>query len=715
MVFPFRRLARVAQAHAFVMIYHHVAWLSFFAVVASSADMGTESCANKAPSTGAGLLGSDAQIAINQAGCASGNEVADVDLHEGLKCLFERLYPASAKYGGKVDERVRGKELTYGELQPEALSELFDGKGVFGIAASPEDHFIDLGSGTGKLPILALLSQLGAAEGIELAEERHQFAAEALATLQPLLPSSASLQRDDAIGRAELSLGGSKGRVVLSAGDLLKLPLAGATLVFAASLCFPDELLQAVGKKLRQELQAGAIFWTLKELKGENTGLAYAGKVASKSTWSSRTMIHMYIRVPEVPLLQQSASDNSKQSAAWSAAVVAATRAELQRLRTTAGLDTDGGQPLTEESWLKLGLARGLSARRLLRLFGNVNYSNDDRCGCGAAMSADPPIGQWLLTEAGFLSMVAHGIPHDGRGCSAASGSCSLGDAVLDEALAGLRARAKCEEQISNKKKKCGDLRSPMEQLDGLACVRNSEGMIPFYAAAYRGTMSVAALALRDVGPAALLCADREGQGPLHSAAVASNRRSLDFLLKILEGSSSIRQQALTMRDVFGRTPLGVARDAENTRALLDAGTPSELVNDVDNEGATPLYHAVVRRDEALVELLLKLGANASSIGDQHTSPLIAAARTSSGASLIRMLVTHRADPTAHIGSLRTTTLHVAAQRGHLEVAKTLLELRADPRAEAEGKMLPKDLARNAAMVELLEKAINSISSRDSA
>merc|ERR1712176_588040 len=102
--------------------------------------------------------------------------------------------------------------------------------------------------------------------------------------------------------------------------------------------------------------------------------------------------------------------------------------------------------------------------------------------------------------------------------------------------------------------------------------------------------------------------------------------------------------------------------------------------------------------NEDLVELLLQLGANATPTGDLATSPLIAASRMSRGSHFVRLLASYSADIHVRHGELETTALHVAAQRGHLEVVEALLELGADRGMRAAGGVHPYDLARSKAV-----------------
>ncbi len=97
--------------------------------------------------------------------------------------------------------------------------------------------------------------------------------------------------------------------------------------------------------------------------------------------------------------------------------------------------------------------------------------------------------------------------------------------------------------------------------------------------------------------------------------------------------------------------------------------------------GRTLLHQAAAAGDLAMVELLLSLGADPNALdGGSHT-PLYSAGNecaVPSAGKVVRALVQGGADVDAHEGVKRCTALHMAARRGHAEVAEALLDCGAD-------------------------------------
>jgi hemoglobin len=95
--------------------------------------------------------------------------------------------------------------------------------------------------------------------------------------------------------------------------------------------------------------------------------------------------------------------------------------------------------------------------------------------------------------------------------------------------------------------------------------------------------------------------------------------------------------------------------------------------------GRTLLHDASAQANLSLVQLLLRLGADPNTEGAH--GPLYCLAnecRVSGGGSVVRALVQGGAKVNAHEGAKRCTALHMAARRGNVEVAASLLDCGAD-------------------------------------
>ncbi|CAK0911511.1 unnamed protein product, partial [Prorocentrum cordatum] len=357
-----------------------------------------------------------------------------------MECLLDGLYAGDSGYAS-VDgaDQAEQSMLTYGEFRPSALARLLAGPGLLDVAASPEDAFADLGSGTGKLPLAAFLLGVRLSLGVELAQHRHDLGAAAIRALTPLLPGS-EVPPADGGAPAGLSWGGR--RVELRAGSLLELPLSELTVVYAASLCFPAELMQALADRLREELRPGTVFWTLKELPpGRHRGIALVRALPGAASWDPHARVLVYMRVPEAssPLPAMPLGGDKAALGNWAVALIRAIRIEYRTIfgplaaARYAGdtRPTSMGSADFEAAAAALGVEAEVAARR---------------CGCRHANSSEGP---WF-SEASLLEMLGHGAfapaaeEESAPMCLSISGSCTLADAFVGRAYLELRARALC-------------------------------------------------------------------------------------------------------------------------------------------------------------------------------------------------------------------------------------------------------------------------------
>lgn len=119
------------------------------------------------------------------AGARSNRSVRPAELSQESKAklrVFESIYnDLQSGFGISAQEKevvnsVGGSDV-YGELLPAATLTLLDA-----MKLGPEDVFVDLGCGTGKINVLAALnSDVGRSVGFELSEKRVQIAQQAIA------------------------------------------------------------------------------------------------------------------------------------------------------------------------------------------------------------------------------------------------------------------------------------------------------------------------------------------------------------------------------------------------------------------------------------------------------------------------------------------------------------------------------------------------------
>ncbi|KAF4713739.1 hypothetical protein FOZ62_003753 [Perkinsus olseni] len=150
--------------------------------------------------------------------------------------------------------RSQGFSPTYGEITATGVAYLF------GVMLPPreEEHFVDLGSGMGRLCLQAWLQfghQLASVTGVELSRVRHSRAVAASLEL---------VETESIRGRWMLE----SGPVNLVVGDMLRLPLHDKTFIYCANLTFSAEILQRLTRKILRESPIGTRVVSMRPLTG---------------------------------------------------------------------------------------------------------------------------------------------------------------------------------------------------------------------------------------------------------------------------------------------------------------------------------------------------------------------------------------------------------------------------------------------------------------
>jgi ankyrin repeat protein len=118
---------------------------------------------------------------------------------------------------------------------------------------------------------------------------------------------------------------------------------------------------------------------------------------------------------------------------------------------------------------------------------------------------------------------------------------------------------------------------------------------------------------------------------------------------------------------VVADDPVRVTYLLEKKHAAIDAQDP---------QGETPLHHALVRRSQPMIKLLLDHRASASAVDRDGWSPLMTAAWADDPAA-VKLLVAHKGDP-SFAGPGNLTPLAIALEYGKDAAAVALVESGAD-------------------------------------
>ena len=210
---------------------------------------------------------------------------------------------------------------------------------------------------------------------------------------------------------------------------------------------------------------------------------------------------------------------------------------------------------------------------------------------------------------------------------------------------------------------------------------KDNNGYTPLhYAAAYHRTESLGLLAY--VYKVDLDVMTKEGNPPLHMAAIAGNEQCIELLIKYGANPDA--------RTNEGATPLHLAAmgKTETAVALIQQGANLEAQ---DEDGETPLHMAAQMGKTETAVVLIQQGANLEAQDVYEDTPLHYAARRGNTETAMA-LIQQRANPEAQDKDGRTP-LHMAAQMGKTETAVALIQQRANPEAQDKGGRTPLHMA----------------------
>lgn len=158
---------------------------------------------------------------------------------------------------------------TYGEMEEEGIQKLYRH-----LLKTFSFHcFMDLGSGKGKVcAYMAKQPEIKSVLGVELVKERHIEATELIKTLNE-----------------------SK-KVILLQNDIFKVSLKkyndSNTFIWISSLCFPQDVVNNIFKKIKRELKAGTIVCCSKT-PTNNVGTLIE-TITAPQTWNKEHVVSIY-------------------------------------------------------------------------------------------------------------------------------------------------------------------------------------------------------------------------------------------------------------------------------------------------------------------------------------------------------------------------------------------------------------------------------------
>jgi len=158
--------------------------------------------------------------------------------------VFDSRYGVGGKLQACMDIATYGWKGGYGEIHPFSVALM-----LHTACARPCQHFYDLGSGTGKVVMLAKLLGLDAT-GVELLPDRWEMSCKALDRL-----------------RMETGVDCDTGIRFLHA-SALDTDISAANILFSSNITWPDELWDGVVRNATQQMQPGSVIISQKDITG---------------------------------------------------------------------------------------------------------------------------------------------------------------------------------------------------------------------------------------------------------------------------------------------------------------------------------------------------------------------------------------------------------------------------------------------------------------
>jgi ankyrin repeat protein/predicted Ser/Thr protein kinase len=205
------------------------------------------------------------------------------------------------------------------------------------------------------------------------------------------------------------------------------------------------------------------------------------------------------------------------------------------------------------------------------------------------------------------------------------------------------------------------------------------KGNTPLHLAASKGHEDVTKLLIdhgADVNAKALL-----GWTPLHDAA---SNGHVGVVKRLFEQGGDV-----SAKTKMGSTPLSLATQEDHVDVVTLLIEHGADVTEKEKDGWTPLHLAAFRGRVDIAKLLIDHGADVSAKEEKGNTPLHLTAEWDQ-ADMVRLLIEHGANVTEQTDD-GWTPLHMAAQEGHAKVAKLLIDHSADVHAKNARLTIPED------------------------
>lgn len=172
---------------------------------------------------------------------------------------------------GNTQEITSNVIATYGEILQSGISLILSK-----IILTPDDLFLDLGSGTGRVVLQVYLEKGVSSCGIEFIEKRHKIAEQSLLDLQSKV---------------------NHPLILFIQGDFFTMDWSQATIIFMCNTCFSPEMTEKIKKKMLTCKKLRYVI-VLREFYTKPDWLTVQDNFMVPCTWTDETDVTIYNAYP---------------------------------------------------------------------------------------------------------------------------------------------------------------------------------------------------------------------------------------------------------------------------------------------------------------------------------------------------------------------------------------------------------------------------------
>ena len=206
-------------------------------------------------------------------------------IQDVMSKLFDGVNGYSISHADRAGGREGEQAFTYGEMLLEPFARILEA-----LKPQPGETFFDLGSGTGKVLVMAdQLFPFASVTGIEFLPTLHATATDILKLYEH---------------EFRTSLPAPRGPVISKHGDMLKQDFSSADIIFVHATCMPASLIDALGEKVKACKPSTRIVLISRGFFG-SPHFNCTGQFEYTNAWNTQSICYIYQPKAEIAAVRQ--------------------------------------------------------------------------------------------------------------------------------------------------------------------------------------------------------------------------------------------------------------------------------------------------------------------------------------------------------------------------------------------------------------------------